>query len=1595
MQFFGYNLSQTSHQESSGTATYTAERNADRAVVWIKYLDQAIDSETSLSRLQNEYAMTQALDHPGVGRSLEWLTEAGAVALVLEYPGGRSLANWQSGRSAELSDAATGLTLVFAVAVQLAKLLDYLESQRVVHQAIHPGNIWVDPFTTQVTLVNFESAVRLSEAGEAVPSELDASARLAYIAPEQTGRTSRGVDGRTDFYGLGVVLYELLVGQLPFDQRDPTAVLYAHLAQVPRPPHRVKSSIPVMLSQVVMRLLAKDPAARYQSAAGLLADLARCSREWHGDRAIPEFALGQHDRRDRFMIPDRIYGRSAMVDQLLMQFYQISHHPQKSLVLIAGDAGVGKTAIVNQVQPQIARQKGYFSRGKFDQLNRQLPLSAVVEALRDLVHQWLTQPDGLQAGADHRQLAYWRAKLRAALGDEAAVLLAVLPELGQIIGSAVPVPVLSGEAAGHRFNLVLSRLIRAIAQPQHPLVIFLDDLQWADGASLAWMQRLLLDHQLGNLLLIGAYRHAMVPPSHALSQMRQALLTERVPIVELMVTALPETVITEIVADTLNCPVARAAPLSAEIWRRTQGNPFFSRQMFTAFYQDQLIQYDWAAQCWQCDLTQISQLPLTAEVVEFMLDRLQKLAPETRWLLSFAACLGNHFDLATLAIVAGQRVADTRTLLWPAFQLGLLLPTQQTYRFDAPAVGSPVGSAIATIHPAIATYRFLHDRVQQAAYELLPIDDQPAIHLRLGRRLRQHLRQHLQGADPSLVQTLTHPPTADQTAGQTDRAAAQWRVDRQILAMINQLNQGVGLITDRAERVELAELNWVAARRAFAATAYQTALTGAWMGITLLGASGWQQDYALQLALHELAAETAYLCGAFSQTPVLVTTIQQRCEHILDTIPACDIQIKAHIAAGDPHAAMRFGLQILRQLGIQLPQHPNKIQAVMALCQTQLLLWRQPPRQLGQLPLMSDRWAIGVAQILQPLAYIAVMAQPHLIPFCALTSIQLARKFGNSANLAYAYTSHGMLRSIVGGDFNAGQRFGQLALVSLDRAQDKAALPRIQVALAMAIDHWQMPLRQVAAAMPPVYQACLATGQLEMAAWALQTHAFCQYFAGTNLADLAQELAEYDDTVRQFNQLAVLRLIRCTRYCVALLQGKATALTDAAGATYDIDQLLIQAIAAQNWTEVMVHHICRSLKHAIAGEHALAYADLQTAYPYLNTLGSLPHLPVFHYQMALAAAAYADTAAAHQQSAIRRTLKRSLKSLKLAAQQCPANYGSKFYQAQAEWHRLNGDRLAAIGAYDRAIALAETHPNISDLAQADELAGRFYVSWQPSIAKVYLTQAQDHYQTWGAIAKVNYLLQTYPAFLVTPSTPPMTDGRSLTIAPGRPNPLLPSPETLALRHAMGAARSIAAPITLTPLLQNLMRIVLQESGADRGVLLLGESAPGQPQQWQIYVDTTDPQQPLVLDPPIGFMADDNAPNRLPHELLQYVSHTQETLTINASALDAASASTGANPLPLRTFQQQSYFQHYRPQSLLVLPLRRQRCLVGLLYLENRQIEGLFGADRVELLELLVAQAAIAIGNAQFHQANQAYIQQLEQTQAVMLKRQSGRFGQEN
>ncbi len=1585
MQFLGYKLSQTPLQESSGTATYAAERNADRAMVVIKRLSQTVATGMGLSRLQNEYAITQLLDYPGIIRSIARLPDDVAFALVLEHPGAMSLETYLHQRSRSPAgnyDAQAGLTGFFAVAVQLTKILVYLESQRVVHQAIHPGNIWIDPATLQVTLTNFEQASRLPQEVESLPQLGNFAGRLGYISPEQTGRTRRGIDYRTDFYSLGVVFYQLLTGQLPFDPTDPTAVLYAHLAETPRPPHRVKSTIPLMLSQVVMKLLAKDPAARYQSAKGLLHDVARCNWSWHGDRAIPSFELAQQDSHDRFTIAETLYGRDAEIDQLLMQFYQISHHPQKALVLIAGYSGVGKTAIVNQVQPQLARQRGSFIRGKFDQLHRHIPLSAVVYALRELIHQWLTQTD--------RQLGYWQEKLRAALGAEAQVMVELLPELAQIIGPSLPVPALTGAAAGNRFNLVLSRLIRAIAQPQHPLVIFLDDLQWADAASLAVMQRWLLDPQLGHLLLIGAYRDHEVTPTHGLNQMRQQLQAENVPLVELSILPLPQDAIGQMVADTLHLAIAAAEPIGAEIWRRTQGNPFFSRQLFTAFYHDRLIVYDAAERAWRSDLARMAIAPIADDVVVFMVERLQKLGTAARSLLSFAACIGHHFDLETLALMAGTSIADTGQALWPALQLGLLWPTDPAYRFYQPADAVPGDG----IDPAAVTYQFSHDRIQQAAYALIDSRDRPLTHLRMGRRLRDQLQVQL--GQQSIVDSFAD--VADD--GSSDVSAVtdptRWRVDgqrptfghRQILAVINQLNQGMALITDRAERVELAALNLAAGRRARAATAYQMAGAGATTGIALLGETGWQAHYDLNLALHELAAETAYLGGEFAQTAAMVATIQQSSRSLLDTIPACDIQIKAYIAAGQPQSAVQFGLQTLRQLGIRLPSQPRKWQAGLALCQTRMVLWRHAPSQLAQLPIMTDAWAIAAARILQPITYVALLTQPNLMPFCALTSIQLALKFGNSVNLAYAYSCYAMSLCSVFRDFRSGSQFAQLSLAIVDVCDRPDAAPQLQVAKAIFNDHWQMPFRQVVAMMPAVYQASLETGQLEMAAWALHTHSYNKCFGGWNLALLEPELEDYADKVRQFNQVAVLRFIESTQYAVCHLRGNPEKLATLGGGGYDMEQRISEAQAAQNWTEFFVLHFWRSMKHTLSGDFAQAYADLQTAYPYLDALGSIASVPVFHGTFVLTAAAYYDIAPVRQRRQIIQKMRPSLKYLKQAAAQCPANYASKYYLAQAEWHRIKGEWPAAIASYDRAISLAQEYDLQSELALANDLTGRFFEQRQQwAIAQVYLTQAYHAYDVWGALAKVEQLLQRYPQLLAQFDPPPL-----MSPAPSR----MPSAEAVSLSRSMQAARAISTAVELTPLLENLMRIVLEESGADRGVLLLAQfdrrqlerPAPDRRQttQWQIYIDTTDTQQPIVLDPPLPLPT--AAPQRLPKALVQYVSHTQEPLILNASDLDVTNPLLDQTLLPLLIIQHEPYVQDHAPQSMLGLPIVRQQRLVGILYLENRPIEGVFSHDRVELLQLLCAQAAIAITNAQLYQRNQDYMHELERTQTQMLELQA-------
>ncbi|MEM9005257.1 MAG: serine/threonine-protein kinase PknK, partial [Cyanobacteria bacterium P01_F01_bin.86] len=621
------------------TQSRSVARSVARPVV-IKVLRSPSPSPCELVRFRNQYIIAQTLTFPGIVKPLALESWNHSYALVMEDVGGIALRDYMK------THGCLPVSQVMTIALQLADILHYLSQHRVLHKDINPANILIHPDTYQIWLADFSLASRLPKESLELQSPRSLEGTLAYIAPEQTGRMNRGIDYRADFYGLGVTLFELLTGELPFQSDNPMVLIHSHIAKVPVLPCKVSSSpIPKVLSDIVLKLMAKNAEARYQSALGLKHDLQTCIDQWTETETIAEFELGQRDLCDRFLIPEKLYGREAEVQTLMAAFERVAQGASE-LMLISGFSGIGKTAVVNEIHKPITRQTGYFIKGKFDQFNRNIPFSAFVQAFRRLMGQLLSESD--------LALADWKAKILSALGGQGQVLIEVIPELSLIIGTQPEVSELSGIAAQNRFNRLFVKFIEIFATLEHPLVIFLDDLQWADLASLALLKLLITRAEMGYLLVLGAYRDNEVSTTHPLMLTRDELRQSSTTIHTLTLAPLKEEDIQQLVAESLHCSVQIAAPLAQLVYHKTQGNPFFATQFLHGLQADGWITFNAEAGYWQCDLGQIRSLALAVAVVEFIFRRLQQWPQTTQNALAIAACLGSQFNLDTLAIVCEQ-----------------------------------------------------------------------------------------------------------------------------------------------------------------------------------------------------------------------------------------------------------------------------------------------------------------------------------------------------------------------------------------------------------------------------------------------------------------------------------------------------------------------------------------------------------------------------------------------------------------------------------------------------------------------------------------------------------------------------------------------------------------------------------------------------------------------------------------------------------------------------------------------------------------------------------------------------------------------------
>lgn len=1058
----GYTL-ETELYRGRKRVVHRARRDADGAPVILKALASEFPAASDTASLRREFAILQSLELPGIARAVALEHQGGRLTLVLEFAGESTLKELILRRQVDVGAA-------LAIARQLAEVLAALHQAGIVHKDLNPNNIIIATATGRATLADFGIASRARSEPQrpGVPHLIEGT--LAYMSPEQTGRMNRDLDYRTDLYSLGVTCYEMLTGRVPFESADPLEVIHGHVARAPVPPKDLEPSVPRVLSDLVLRLLAKAAEDRYQSAEGVAADLAEAERAWAASGSIPEFPLGQHDLRSRFVIPHRLYGREAEIARLLAGFERAASG-RAELMLVSGYSGIGKTSLIQETHRALPGRKGYFVAGKFDQLVRDAPYAALAQALQLLVRHFLTETD--------EQVAAWRTRLTEALAGLGPVLTPLIPDLQRLLGPQPPSPALEPAEARHRLDRAFRQLLRTVATPEHPLVLFLDDLQWADAATLRLLPQLLSDPELQGLMLIGAYRDNEVEASHPLTGVIREVAAGGTPVTELTLGPLGAEEVRALVRDTLVGSEQVADQVSGLVHEKTAGNPFFVNQFLHSLYQDGRIVFDRTARAWQADLAAIRGLRMTDNVVDLMAARLQRLPAQTQRLLRLAACVGARFDLTTLSTVAETPLEASARALWPAVEEGLLVSLDVSYGF-APDLsdGHPPGQR---------RYQFLHDRVQQAAYALIPESERRQIHLLVGRLL---------------------------LAGGDDPANPSWLFD-----VVNHLNYGSELVVERKERLDLARFNLAAGRRAKASAAFPGSLGYFRAGAGVLPPEAWQTERELAFALELEVAEASYLSGAFAEAEGAFRALLDRAATTLEYADAAAllvVQFETMERFGD---AIAVGTEALRRLDVLLPAEAAAKSAALELEMAEIdtRIGGREIATMVDLPLLTDpriHRALKLLGATWASAYIT--ADVPLSTLIAARIVRLSLQHGHAPESAFGYVLHAVTLGSGLGQFDRGWQFGHLAIQVNERLEDLRLRAKVHHMFSAFVNLWRRPFATCLPHAREAYHAGLESGDLQFAGYGL----FHQSWYGLALApDLAEAERDYEPSIAALRRI--------------------------------------------------------------------------------------------------------------------------------------------------------------------------------------------------------------------------------------------------------------------------------------------------------------------------------------------------------------------------------------------------------------------------------------------------------------------------------------------
>jgi len=1338
-------------------------------------------SPETITRLQHAYALREELDPAWAARPLRLASRQGRLTLLSEDPGGEPLLRLMG----EPLEIASFLRL----AIRIAAAVGQVHQRGLVHKDIKPANVLVNSVTGHAWIMGFGIASRLPRDRQSpAPPEVIAGT-LAYMAPEQTGRMNRSIDFRSDLYALGVTFYEMLTGELPFAASDPMEWVHCHIARQPAPPGQRVAGIPPPLSAIVMKLLAKNAEDRYQTAAGLAADLRKCLGQWERHHRVEPFLLGADDVPDRLLIPEKLYGREHEIGTLLGAFDRVVANGASELVLVSGYAGIGKSSVVNELHKALVPPRGLFASGKFDQYKRDIPYATLAQAFRSLVRPLLSESEA--------EVGRWRDSLSEALGPNGQLIVNLIPELELIIGAQPLVADLPPQDAKNRFQMVFRRFLGVFARQEHPLALFLDDLQWLDAATLELIEHLVTHREVRRLLLVGAYRDSEVGPAHQLMQTIEAIRNAGAKVEEIVLSPLPIEDIGRLVADAVHSAPELARPLAQLVHGKTSGNPFFAIQFLTALNEDGLLAFDPVAPAWRWDIDRIRARSYTDNVADLLVEKMKRLSVPTQEAMKQLACLGNVAEVSTLALAYEETEEAAHTALWEAVHAGLVLRQK-------------------------SAYTFLHDRIQQAAYSLIPEESRADIHLRIGRALLASLAQ-------------------DQLA-------------EHLFDVVNHLNRGAGRLIEREEKAEVAKIDLRAGRTAKGSAANASACVYFAAGMELLDESDWNIQYDLMFSLRLERAECEFLSGNFEEAEQLIAELLQRAASKLDQAAAYRLKVIIQTMKSENAQAVATALTCLRLFGIDLPEHPSR-EEVQTEYET---VWRnlngRSIERLIDLPMMTDPELQAEMQMLSVLAGPATFTDFQLFCLVACRMVNASLQHGMSGASAYAYASLGSILGAAFHRYREGYRLTKLAGDLVEKHGFIAYHTKVSHAMGLAA-FWTQPITSVIELRRATTRTAADAGDLTFACYGMH-----QTITGLLVRnDPLDAVWRESETALGFARAAKFRdvvdLIVSQQRFIASMQGRDATFSAFTDERFDEAAFEAQLTASRTPTVICLHWIRKLKARYLSDDFADAFSASKEAQALLWISAVQLQMLDYSYYTALAVTALFETAAAEQQSEWWELLTLHCEQLREWAENYPPTFADKHALVSAEIARLEGRDVDAMRLYEQAIQSAREHGFVQYEGVAHELAARFYSArGVERIAYVYLRDARRCYLQWGAHGKVRRLDQRYPHL---EEERPATSGAATIGAPVA---------QLDVETVVKASQAVSGEIVFENLIKTLMMIAVEHAGAERGLLIL-------PRGDQLWIEAEASTGLKTVE--VNLRHALAAPSELPLSILQYVIRTQE------------------------------------------------------------------------------------------------------------------------